>query len=375
MLAFVLTVSAAGTAQMSASFIDFQKTFPRTSEALKRKEDTLKQQFQARGLQWQARYLYIRSFKYDSQLEVWVKNTSKEQYRLFKTYKVCALAGTLGPKRMEGDYQVPEGFYYINEFNPRSTYHLSLGLNYPNASDKVLSDSIKPGGDIYIHGSCVTVGCIPVTDQQIEEIYVLAAHAKDQGQDFIPVHIFPVRFSNKKSVDYLNQMTKTDPDLKVFADRLESVFDHFELTRQLPVIMTNSQGDYVFANLSKKVPPPPPVKKAKVQHRSRNIAHIPDAVHQWPEFQGGGDSFLKYLEKMGKALVSSLPEGMKKAYITVEFIVDADGTPTNFKVVKGVNEEFDEEVITVLERMPTWQPATLNNKPVPKKIKQGFSVE
>lgn len=375
MLAFVLTVSAAGTAQMSASFIDFQKTFPRTSEALKRKEDTLKQQFQARGLQWPARYLYIRSFKYDSQLEVWVKNTSKEQYRLFKTYKVCALAGTLGPKRMEGDYQVPEGFYYINEFNPRSTYHLSLGLNYPNASDKVLSDSIKPGGDIYIHGSCVTVGCIPVTDQQIEEIYVLAAHAKDQGQDFIPVHIFPVRFSNKKSVDYLNQMTKTDPDLKVFADRLESVFDHFELTRQLPVIMTNSQGDYVFANLSKKVPPPPPVKKAKVQHRSRNIAHIPDAVHQWPEFQGGGDSFLKYLEKMGKALVSSLPEGMKKAYITVEFIVDADGTPTNFKVVKGVNEEFDEEVITVLERMPTWQPATLNNKPVPKKIKQGFSVE
>ena len=375
MLAFVLTISAAGTAQMSASFIDFQKTFPRTSEALKRKEDTLKQQFQARGLQWPARYLYIRSFKYDSQLEVWVKNTSKEQYRLFKTYKVCALAGTLGPKRMEGDYQVPEGFYYINEFNPRSTYHLSLGLNYPNASDKVLSDSIKPGGDIYIHGSCVTVGCIPVTDQQIEEIYVLAAHAKDQGQDFIPVHIFPVRFSNKKSVDYLNQMTKTDPDLKVFADRLESVFDHFELTRQLPVIMTNSQGDYVFANLSKKVPPPPPVKKAKVQHRSRNIAHIPDAVHQWPEFQGGGDSFLKYLEKMGKALVSSLPEGMKKAYITVEFIVDADGTPTNFKVVKGVNEEFDEEVITVLERMPTWQPATLNNKPVPKKIKQGFSVE
>lgn len=240
MLAFVLTVSAAGTAQMSASFIDFQKTFPRTSEALKRKEDTLKQQFQARGLQWPARYLYIRSFKYDSQLEVWVKNTSKEQYRLFKTYKVCALAGTLGPKRMEGDYQVPEGFYYINEFNPRSTYHLSLGLNYPNASDKVLSDSIKPGGDIYIHGSCVTVGCIPVTDQQIEEIYVLAAHAKDQGQDFIPVHIFPVRFSNKKSVDYLNQMTKTDPDLKVFADRLESVFDHFEQLKFKPNLTQNT---------------------------------------------------------------------------------------------------------------------------------------
>lgn len=375
MLVFLFFVSTAGSAQMSASFIDFQRTFPRTSEALKRKEDTLRNQFKARGLEWPARFLYIRSFKYDSQLEVWVKNSAKEQYKLFKTYKVCALAGTLGPKRMEGDYQVPEGFYYINEFNPRSTYHLSLGLNYPNASDKILSDSIKPGGDIYIHGSCVTVGCIPVNDQQIEEIYVLAAHAKDQGQDFIPVHIFPIRFSNKKSVEYLNQLAKTDPELKVFADRLESVYDHFEITRQLPVIMTNSQGDYVFANLSKKVPPPPPVKKAPVQHRFRNLTNIPDAVHQWPEFPGGGDSFLKYLEKMGRALVSSLPQGTKKAYITVEFIVDADGTPTNFKVVKGVNEEFDDEVITVLEQMPAWQPATLNNKPVAKKIKQGFSVE
>src|SRR5687767_6631275 len=375
LLVFLFTVSATGTAQMSASFIDFQKTFPRTSEALKRKEDTLRKQFAAKGLQWPARYMYIRSFKYDSQLEIWVKNTAKEPFRLFKTYKVCALARTLGPKRMEGDYQVPEGFYYINEFNPRSTYYLSLGLNYPNASDKILSDSIRPGGDIYIHGSCVTVGCIPVTDPQIEEIYVLAAHAKDQGQDFIPVHIFPIRFSNKKSVEYLSQLAKTDPDLKVFADRLESVYEHFEITRQLPVIMTNSQGDYVFANLSKRVPPPPPVKKAPVQHRFRNITNIPDAVHQWPEFPGGGDSFLKYLEKMGKALVSSLPQGTKKAYITVEFIVDADGTPTNFKMVKGVNEEFDDEVITVLEQMPAWQPATLNGKPVAKKIKQGFSVE
>jgi murein L,D-transpeptidase YafK len=86
---------------------------------------------------------------------------------------------------MEGDYQVPEGFYYINEFNPKSAYHLSLGLNYPNASDKVLSDSIKPGGDIYIHGNCVTVGCIPLQNNQIEELYVLAANAKNAGQDFI----------------------------------------------------------------------------------------------------------------------------------------------------------------------------------------------
>ena len=112
---------------VSYSFIDYQKTFTRPSEALSNKLDTLKKQFAAKKLNWPAKYLYIRSFKYDSQLEVWVKNDAKDQYQLFKTYKVCVLAGTLGPKRMEGDYQVPEGFYYINEFNPQKQFLSFIG--------------------------------------------------------------------------------------------------------------------------------------------------------------------------------------------------------------------------------------------------------
>lgn len=367
----------AADAQMDVSFIDFQRTLPRPGDALKRKEDTLQRQFKTRGLDWPARYVYVRSFKYDSQLEVWVKNDRKEPYKLFKTYRVCALAGSLGPKRMQGDYQVPEGFYYINEFNPRSNYYLSLGLNYPNASDKLLSDLAQPGGDIYIHGSCVTVGCIPITDQQIDELYIIAAHAKNAGQDFIPVHIFPIRYNNKKSVDYLSQLTKTDAGLKIFSERLESVYDHFEITRQLPVIMVNNKGDYVFDNLSKKVVvvPVKKQKKAPVQHRQRTITNLADVVTLWPQFPGGGDNFLKYLEKMGKALVSSLPDGMKKAYVQVEFIIDSDGVPTNFKMIKGVNEEFDDELITVLEQMPVWQPATLQEKTVAKKMRQSFAIE
>jgi len=367
----------AADAQMDVPFIDFQRTLPRPGDALKRKEDTLQRQFKTKGLDWPARHIYVRSFKYDSQLEVWVKNDRKEQYKLFKTYRVCALAGSLGPKRMQGDYQVPEGFYYINEFNARSNYYLSLGLNYPNASDKILSDLAQPGGDIYIHGSCVTVGCIPITDQQIDELYILAAHAKNAGQDFIPVHIFPIRYNNKKSVDYLSQLTKTDAGLKIFSERLESVYDHFEITRQLPVIMTNNKGDYVFDNLSKKVivVSVKKQKRAPVQHRNRTISNLADVVTVWPQFPGGGENFLKYLEKMGKALVSSLPDGMKKAFVQVEFIIDSDGVPTNFKMIKGVNEEFDDELITVLEQMPVWQPAFLQEKTVAKKMRQSFAIE
>ena len=363
-----------------SSFIDYQKTFPRPSEALQRKEDTLEKQFAAKGLKWPAKYIYIRSFKYDSQMEVWVKNEIKDPFQLFKTYKICALAGTLGPKRMEGDYQVPEGFYYINEFNPKSTYYLSLGINYPNASDQILSDSLRPGSEIYIHGSCVTVGCIPITDQQIDELYILAAYAKNLGQDFIPVHIFPIKFDVKRSVDYLNNLDKDDAALKKFASKMEDAFDYFERYRQLPIVEINEKGDYIINDVpAKKLVTVKEVKtprRATVQHITRTITNIPESVHQWPQFPGGGDVFLKYLENLGKEMASYLPKGMKKAYVQVEFIIDADGSPVNFKVVKGMNDDdFNDELISRMEKMPVWQPALLNDKPVPKKMVQTVMVE
>jgi murein L,D-transpeptidase YafK len=379
---FLLSTSAQknGTSfsAVSTSFLEYQRTLPRPSEALSRKEDTLQKQFEAKKLVWPAKYIYIRSFKYDSQMEVWVKNDIQEPFQLFKTYRVCALAGTLGPKRMGGDFQVPEGFYYINEFNPKSTYYLSLGLNYPNASDRILSDSLNPGGDIYIHGSCVTVGCIPITDGQIDELYILAAHAKDAGQDFIPVHIFPIRYNVKKSVDYLNTLTKDDPDLKQFALRLEDAFDYFEKYRQLPVIMVNEKGNYVIDGIVRKPivteKEVKPVRRQPVAHRTRNISDFADVVHQWPQFPGGGQAFLDYLQQLGREMVAYLPGSVKKAHVQVEFIIDADGTPVNFKVVKGVDEDFDDELITRLEKMPVWQPALLNDKAVPKKMKQSIEI-
>ena len=228
------------------SFVDYQKSFGKVSDVFKRKEDTLKKQFAAKKLEWPAKHVYIRSFKYDSELEVWVKSKITDEFQLFKTYKICALAGTLGPKRIEGDYQVPEGFYYINEFKPNSTYHLSLGLNYPNAADKILADSLAPGGDIYIHGSCVTQGCIPITNPQIEELYILTTLAKNNGQDFIPVHIFPVRFNNPKSYAYLERLMRDDAELREFEKTMKQAFDYFDVTKQLPVVSVNTKGEYVL---------------------------------------------------------------------------------------------------------------------------------
>lgn len=242
---FVFFLSIAGLMGQS-SFTSAKKVSLKVPASLDSKEEFLQKEFKRKGLEWPAQYVLFRSFKYDGELEVWAKDNANEKYKLFKTYKVCMQSGSLGPKRLQGDYQVPEGFYYITEFKPNSAYHLSLGLNYPNTSDKILSDPQRPGNGIYIHGSCVSVGCIPVNNSDIEEIYLIASAAKASGEEFIPVHVFPIRYNNKNSVEYLDNNTRDNPSIHKFAMQLKSAYDKFESTRELPIIMIDPKGDYVI---------------------------------------------------------------------------------------------------------------------------------
>lgn len=370
----------------SAHFIDYQRSLPKVGDLMKRKDDTLMKQFRAKGLVWPAHYVYIRSFKYDSQMEVWVKNSKEEKYKLFKIYKVCALAGTLGPKRMAGDYQVPEGFYYINEFNPRSEYHFSLGLNYPNASDRILSDSMQPGGDIYIHGSCVTTGCIPITDSQIEELYVLAAHAKDLGQDFIPVHIFPVNFNNPKSVEYLNKYLVTFSEYTPFAKSMRNAFNYFEKYRNVPFVVVNGKGEYVSEDISsgevevkQPVTEEPHVVKKVVHHHPERKSPVKeddlaDVVDKLPLYPGGNDTFQVFLNKLGKDAIHDLKEGQTKTYVMMEYIIDTTGMPVYAKVIRGGNDDMNEKMEDAFLAMPQWSPASRTGKKVAIKLKQTIMV-
>lgn len=245
-IASALLLLIMGGAKAQQSFLENQKLFPRVGVAYREREEALKSEFAKKGLTYPAKYIYVRSFKLDSEMEVWVKNSVTDTFRLFKSYRVCSLSGKMGPKRKEGDRQVPEGFYYINDFNPNSNYHLSLGINYPNYSDKVLSDPKKPGGEIYIHGSCLTIGCIPLTDEIIEEVYIMAVNAKNSGQDFIPVHVYPVKFGNPRSMDYLGTVSLNDNDAQKFWVNLKGAYDYFEKHHKLPVVMVNQQGKYIM---------------------------------------------------------------------------------------------------------------------------------
>lgn len=188
--------------------------------------------------------IFIRGFKQEKELELWVKSPKNEKYVLYTTYPICASSGDLGPKRCQGDGQVPEGFYHVYTFNPYSNYHLSLGVSYPNASDKYFACKRDAGGAIMIHGNCVTIGCIPITDEKIRELYMLAVEARSDGQQTIPIHLFPARLSAEK----LKALKKnyTDPQTQALWDNLKTGYDKFESTKLVPSPTVDAKGKYVF---------------------------------------------------------------------------------------------------------------------------------
>jgi len=180
--------------------------------------------------------LYVRIFKEEAELEVWLQSGSR--YELFKTYPVCARSGTLGPKEREGDAQSPEGFYSVTrpKLNPASHYHLAFDIGYPNAYDRSLG---RTGSLIMVHGSCVSIGCFAMTDEGIEEIYSLADAALAKGQASFAVHVFPFRMTDEHTKKH------TDSAWAPFWSELKVGYDAFEATHVPPNVGVDA-GRYVL---------------------------------------------------------------------------------------------------------------------------------
>lgn len=227
------------------SFKETQLRNVRVRTAYDEKEAIVKQYFQHKGLVYDGFSLFIRALKEEQAVEVWVKATNKSTFTLLTTYEFCSSSGVLGPKRKEGDLQIPEGIYYINHFNPLSNFHLSLGVSYPNASDRILSDKKAPGGAIYVHGNCVTLGCIPITDERIKELYVLAVEARNNGQTKIPIHIYPTRM-NEEGMSRLKTAYASNPGLISFWENLRGIYADFETGKSLKAVKVNARGEYYF---------------------------------------------------------------------------------------------------------------------------------
>lgn len=197
----------------------------------------------AAGLRWGAP-VFLRIHKAEHTLELWVDDGRR--FRRFREYPICTWSGELGPKLRQGDGQSPEGFYRVRagQLNPRSSYHLSFDLGYPNAYDRAHG---RTGDFLMVHGSCVSVGCYAMGDGQIEEIYSLVAAALAGGQDAVPVHAFPFRFDDRPEADWA-----ADPSAD-FWRNLREGHEAFEATGRPPRI-TVAGRRYVVA----PVPAPAP---------------------------------------------------------------------------------------------------------------------
>jgi murein L,D-transpeptidase YafK len=138
--------------------------------------------------------VYIRIFKLESELELWVQKG--DRFERFATYPICVWSGRLGPKLREGDRQAPEGFYTVDaeQLNPNSRMHRSFSLGFPNVFDQAHG---RTGSFIMVHGGCASIGCFAVTDPGVDEIWRMVTAALEGGQPRFPVHVFPFRMSER----------------------------------------------------------------------------------------------------------------------------------------------------------------------------------
>ncbi len=184
--------------------------------------------------------VFIRTFKQEKQLELWIRPATQQQFILFRTYPICYYSGRLGPKIRQGDKVTPEGFYRITkkDLNPYSHFHLSLDIGYPNQYDRQFS---RTGSMIKIHGACDAVGCFAMSNLQIEEIYYLIQQALNHGQNKIQVHSFPFHLTDDKLSVFKNNKWYD------FWQQLQQGYVLFNKTKIPPIIEVENKNYIIYS--------------------------------------------------------------------------------------------------------------------------------
>lgn len=240
-LLYSLAVLLLLTSAAALGFKDDQLRYARVRQAYSEKEEIVKDMLADHGIRLSEVQVYFRVFKSEQLVEVWAKNRSDTEFQLVKQYDICASSGRLGPKRQRGDGQIPEGFYSVSAFNPVSSFHLSLKLNYPNPSDRILGVRSNLGGDIFMHGNCMTIGCMPMTDDKIKEIYLLCVEARNNGQEKIAYDLFPTRLTDDRYARLRSKYEGDEGRLGLWAD-LKTAYDLFDRHKRLPRVTFLNNG-------------------------------------------------------------------------------------------------------------------------------------
>ncbi len=215
---------------ISDTFREKEMNFTRIREAYAKKEKVVNKTLAEYSLSRDSLRIHFRAFKTEKIIELWAKNSCDSAYKLIKEFPICELSGSVGPKRRSRDLQVPEGFYHISNLNPYSKYYLSMQINYPNASDSIRGVRGRLGNFIFIHGSCLSSGCLAVTDDKIKELFVYCIEAYNSGQEEIGITIYPSKLNDENYSQLISSYRKNKDKISLWTD-LKKSYDLFNRTK------------------------------------------------------------------------------------------------------------------------------------------------
>ncbi|ASL86278.1 TPA: peptidoglycan meso-diaminopimelic acid protein amidase [Serratia marcescens] len=180
--------------------------------------------------------VYIQIFKEERKLELYAKMGN--EFRLVNTFPICNFSGGLGPKRREGDFKSPEGFYSVDarHLKPDSKYYRAINIGFPNDYDKSQGYS---GAYLMIHGECKSIGCYAMTNTYMDEIYRYVEAAFAYGQSRVDISIYPFRMTEQ------NLKRHASSSYIAFWRQLKPGYDYFAKNHQ-PPMMTVDNGQYVL---------------------------------------------------------------------------------------------------------------------------------
>lgn len=250
--AALVAVCVLGVLATCAEGLDLE-SYPRVQEARQLYSGEILQLFRHASVSYPPQHLYLRAFKEERMLEVWAASSSDSIYRHVADFPFTGFSGELGPKAEEGDRQIPEGFYYIEDFNPVSLYaYFALRISYPNKADRERSRAAKLGGKICIHGHYISTGCIVIGNEGVSKLFLMALDAYNQGEKRIPVHIFPCRLHYLLAGNHaeLDSLSQDNAVLRQFWENLQQGHDRFEFTARVPSVWIDERGVYRFKDAS-----------------------------------------------------------------------------------------------------------------------------
>jgi len=161
----------------------------------------------------------IRFFKLERECEIWAKNDSMANMELVTTISVCKMDFKPGPKIIYDNQKTPEGFY-AGEFSynsdkpwmwmvlteaevdkwgiPGTGSCFRLFVTYPNRVDRnntLVAGKSNSGGAIFIHGNCVSTGCLSFSNRNYMSVFAFARHHNAKSYGTVQIHIFPFRYN------------------------------------------------------------------------------------------------------------------------------------------------------------------------------------